>query len=81
MLLRCMTPSVIAVDEITADEDCQALLSASWCGVSIFATAHASNLSDLARRPVYKTLVENGLFDDFVTLHKDKSWIVERVKR
>lgn len=80
ILLRCMGPGVIAMDEITAEEDCQALLLAAWCGVRIFATAHAADLSDLHNRKVYKPIMENGVFDNVVILRKDKSWTVERMK-
>ena len=79
MLLRSMGPSIIAVDEITAEEDCQALLLAGWCGVRLFATAHAESLADLTKRAVYKPLLEKGLFDHLVVLQKDKSWKLERI--
>lgn len=79
MLLRSMGPSAIAVDEITAEEDCHALLLAGWCGVRIFATAHAANLSDLRNRVVYRPLLDKGLFDNLVVLQKDKSWKLERI--
>lgn len=51
-VLRCMSPEMIAVDEITAKEDCDALLYAGWCGVRLLATAHAGNREELFRRPV-----------------------------
>ena len=62
LLLRSMGPDVIAVDEITAQEDCTALLYAGWCGVRLLATAHASCHEDLLRRKVYTPLIVNGLF-------------------
>ncbi len=79
-VLRCMGPSCIAVDEITADEDCAALLHAGWCGVSILATAHARNKQELYARPVYKPLVESDLFDTVLILQPDKSWKAERMQ-
>lgn len=80
ILLRCMSPTVIAMDEITAEDDCLALLFAAWCGVKIFATAHASDLSDLRNRTVYKPIMEKDVFDNIVMLQKDKSWTVERMR-
>ena len=79
MVLRCMGPSIIAVDEITATADAEALLRASRCGVDLLATAHASGLSDLRSRPVYQKLCEFGLFQWVVMLQRDKSWTVERM--
>lgn len=79
MLIRTMNPRWIAVDEITAAEDCQALLHAGWCGVSLLATAHAENLRDFMRRPVYAPLVSSRLFENIIVMQPDKSWILERM--
>lgn len=80
IVLRTMGPSTIAVDEITAKIDCDALIHAGWCGVRLLATAHAASASDLFNRPVYRPLVETGLFDYLVVLRPDKSWTCERMK-
>ena len=77
--LRTMGPSCIAVDEITAQADCDALLRAGWCGVTLLATAHASGRNDLFTRPVYRPLVESGLFNTLLILQQDKSWQLERM--
>lgn len=79
MLLRTMGPDIIAVDEITASGDCDALLQAGWCGVMILATVHGNSREDLLRRRVYRPIVEGGLFDKLVVLGKDKSFKVERM--
>ena len=79
LVLRNMCPTVIAVDEITAEEDCQALVHAGWCGVNLFATAHARNLDELMLRPVYHPLIKKKLFDTVVILQQDKSWRLERI--
>lgn len=77
LLLRCMCPTVIAVDEITSDDDCVSLEQAAWCGVKLFATAHAANIKDLRSRAVYRPLIESQIFDTFITLHHDKTWDIE----
>jgi len=78
-VLRSMNPSWIAVDEITREEDCNALLQAGWCGVRFMATAHAGSVKDLLTRPVYRPLVANKLFGTVLILSKDKSWVLERI--
>ena len=78
-VLRTMGPGTIAIDEITAREDCDALLHAGWCGVNILATAHAGSRDDLMRRPVYRPIVESNLFDTLLVLRGDKSWYSERL--
>lgn len=80
MALRTMGPKCIAVDEITAAEDCQALVNAAWCGVELLATAHASDCGDLKRRPVYRPLVQSGLFTHVIVLGRDKTWHMERME-
>lgn len=79
MLLRTMGPGIIAVDEITAEEDCEALVHSGWCGVELLATAHGWNREELCKRPVYRKLLEYQLFDWLVILQEDKSWKVERM--
>ncbi len=77
--LRNMGPDVIAVDEITAAQDCEALLHSAWCGVSLLATAHAGDREDLFHRPIYKSILDSKLFDTLVIVHKDKSYQIERM--
>lgn len=79
-LLRTMNPSTIAVDEITADSDCSALIKAGWCGVNLLATAHAGSLKDLYSRPVYKPLLTSRLFERVLVMRKDKSYHEERLQ-
>ncbi len=79
--LRTMGPGYIAVDEITAEQDCHCLIQAGWCGVGLLATAHASNVRDLQSRCVYKPLWDCGLFETAVILRRDKSWYTERMVR
>lgn len=78
-VLRTMSPAYIAVDEITATEDCTALEHAAWCGVKLLATAHAANIHDLQRRSVYRSLAKERLFEHILVLKKDKSWTEERM--
>lgn len=68
MLLRGMSPQVLAVDEITARRDVQAMVGAAGCGVSLLATAHGSTREDLERRPVYREMLEQGIFQRLVTI-------------
>lgn len=78
-VLRSMGPGWIAVDEITAQSDCDALIRAGWCGVKLMATAHASSVTDLHNRPVYKPLVDSGLFHSIIVMRADKSFHAERI--
>ena len=79
MLLRTMTPHMIAVDEITCNEDAQSLLRASRCGADLMSTAHAAGMEDLRMRQTYKTLLQENLFQHVVIMGADKSWTYERM--
>ena len=79
LLLRSMAPQWIAVDEITAAEDVEALTRASYCGVRFLATAHAADAADLRRRPVYRLLLEAGVFEAFALIRPDRSLVCERI--
>ena len=79
ILLRTMGPETIAVDEITASEDCAALLHAGWCGVRLVATAHAAGIADLQNRSLYKPLLSANLFRHILVLRPDKSLYEERM--
>ena len=78
-LLRTMSPKTIAVDEITAADDCTALLKACWCGVRLIATAHAATMSDLRSRHLYKPLVSEKIFEHVLIMQHDKTIHEERM--
>ena len=80
MVLRTMGPDYIAVDEITAQEDCEALLNAASCGVHLLATVHASSLQDLKNRALYQRLLSGNVFSTYVIMSRDKSWRTERIR-
>lgn len=79
MLLRTMGPEYIAVDEITAPEDCEALIQAANCGVHLIATAHAASLEDYRKRKTYQALIGQGIFSELVLLRPDKTYTSERM--
>lgn len=78
-LLRAMGPGWIAVDEITSAEDCAAMERCSYCGVRFLATAHAVSPEDLKRRPVYRQLLECGLFQYYALLDSRQQYTMGRL--
>ena len=79
VLIRTMNPRYVAVDEITATEDSRAIIRARSCGVSILATAHAADMDELLDRPVYKPIMDAGVFKNILIMQPDKTWKQERV--
>lgn len=82
MLLRCMNPQIIAVDEITLREDLRAMTMAANCGVGLLATIHAADMEELRRKPICRELLDSGVFRRAVILRAEKgrrSWTVEKL--
>lgn len=81
LLTRSMNPQVIAVDEITAQRDIQAMEQAAGCGVALLATAHASDMSELKTRPLYRQLLRSEIFNTVVTLRRSGRERVAQIER
>lgn len=70
LLLRAMNPDILAMDEISAADDVRAVCDAAGCGVRLFATAHARDLEDMLKRPIYSELINEKIFDRVLTIRK-----------
>ena len=70
MLLRAMNPQIIAVDEITAKEDVEAMIRAAHCGCGLIATAHAEDIEDMKRRAMYRDILDGDIFKKIVVIEK-----------
>lgn len=80
MLLRSMSPDVIAVDEIGKTEDIHAIEDAMNAGVKLICTVHGSSLLDIQRKPVLKELIEKKLFERMVILsYKNGPGTIENI--
>lgn len=70
MMLRSMSPDVLIVDEIGRPEDAEAVMEALHAGVSVIATAHGRDLSELSARPALRTLITEQMFQRYVQLQR-----------
>ena len=68
LLLRAMNPQIVALDEISDPADAEAALRLAGCGVRIFATAHAASAEALRERPLYRALLDEGIFSTAVVI-------------
>ncbi len=68
MMIRSMSPAVIAVDEIGKREDVDALAYVMNCGCQILATVHGASIDDVKNKPILRKLVEEKLFKRFIVL-------------
>ena len=71
MLLRSCNPQVIAVDEITAQEDLEAMVAAANCGVCLLATIHARDREELRSKPLFSRLLDLKIFQKAITIERD----------
>ena len=68
MLIRSMSPEVIAVDEIGSYEDIHAIESVIHCGCRLLATVHGSSIDDIKRKPLLNRLVKEKIFERYIHL-------------
>ena len=71
MLLKAMSPQIIALDEITSQEDIDAMIQASYTGCAFIASAHGGDIGDLHKRPLYRKLVSSGIFGWVIVIEKN----------
>lgn len=70
--LRSMSPQVIAVDELSCEQDMQAVEQAFGCGCRILATTHAESLQELQCKQQWKHILQLGLFKRFVVIKNNE---------
>lgn len=80
MLIRAMSPRVVAADEIGGKGDLEAIQYAAGCGCSLIATAHGSSMADLSAKPMFRELFQEHIFRRFVFLSsREGPGTVERI--
>ena len=70
MLIRSMSPEVVAVDELGDYEDIHAIESVVHCGCKLFATVHGSSIEDMKRKPLLQRLMQEKIFERYIVLYK-----------
>lgn len=69
MLVRAMSPGIVAVDEIGDYRDIRAIETVVYCGCKLLATVHGSSVEDVKRKPLLQKLVMEHVFERYVILH------------
>ncbi|GFI42384.1 MAG: stage III sporulation protein AA [Dorea sp.] len=70
MLIRSMSPAVVAVDEIGSAEDVHAIEHAMHCGCRLLATIHAASIEELKKKPLINRMVAEKQFERYILLGK-----------
>ena len=68
ILLRAMSPVVIAADELGGERDARAVEDVLNAGVKLICTAHGRDLDDIKQKPSLRGLLDKGIFERFVVL-------------
>lgn len=68
MVLRSMSPQVIAVDELGGEEDYEAMQQAFYLGCKMLATVHGTDYETLQSNPFIKKVLIKGGFERLVFL-------------
>lgn len=69
---RTLSPEVIICDELGDIDEAQGILDAQNTGVPIIASAHGESLEGLICRPGIRLLHENGIFDGYMKISRDR---------
>ena len=72
MLIRSMSPEVVAVDEIGDYGDIKAIESVLNCGCRLIATVHGSSVEDIEKKPLLQKMVKEHVFDRYIILSGNK---------
>ncbi len=79
MLLRSMSPQVIAVDEIGGSEDCRALENVFHCGCRLIATVHGVSFEEIKKRPLLRGMLREQMFERYIVLEGDPAGSVREI--
>ena len=70
MMLRSMTPEILAVDEIGSRTDKEAIDAVMNCGCCLLATAHGASMEKMQMRPALRQMAEEKIFERYVILSR-----------
>lgn len=68
LLIRSMSPAVIAVDEIGLGEDVEAIHYAMGCGCKMIATVHGGSIEEVKEKPLLGDLIKKSVFERYIIL-------------
>jgi len=72
MLIRSMSPDIIAVDEIGGIDDIQAISEGLRAGIKFITTIHGDGLKDIKDRRNIHSLIKDRIFERFIILDRSK---------
>ena len=80
MLLRTMSPQVMAIDELGGIEDVEALYHVVNAGCNILVTIHGEDIEEIRRKRYLNELLEEKVFKRYVILDKQNNNFIFKQK-
>ena len=68
ILVRSMSPRIVAVDEIGKKEDFVAIESIVNAGIQLLCTVHGHNLEEVKKRKILGEMITSGIFHTIIVL-------------
>lgn len=72
LLLRSMSPEIIAVDEIGRRDDIYAIEEILNAGIKLICTVHGKTLDDICNKPVLSEIMKKNIFERAIILSNKK---------
>lgn len=80
LLIRSMSPQIIATDELGSPDDVAAIEEAVRAGVRLITTVHGQDLAELQERPILKNLLTSKIFNRYIILsHRRGAGTIEGI--
>lgn len=70
MLIRSMSPEVVAIDELGSAEDVEAMRRVSACGCGLLATVHGFGAEELKQKEYMAGMLQEGLFSRYIVMDR-----------
>lgn len=82
LLIRSMSPQVIAIDELGSPEDAEAVEKVLRCGCQILSTIHAEDMEELRGKSFMRGLLAERAFERFIVMAKEEgNCVVKKIYR
>lgn len=70
MILRSLSPDIIAADEIGNQNDIEAIHNIVNSGIKLICTIHGESIEDVKSKPLFKNIIENNVFERYIILSR-----------
>ena len=79
MLVRSMSPDIIAVDEIGSKADIDAIGYVMNCGIKLIATVHGKDMDEIRNKPILGQMVKERMFQRYVLLQAGATGVIQSI--